>query len=566
MGGAPPTVASPAVDVPSADTTTPRAQRLLIQGTTETQLGDYEEAISYFEAALEQVPGAPVLLQALADAHEAQGALSTALFYARQALTRGSSRPSPYRRLAEMQRAAGDPAAALRTYQQLLDQFPNADDAHRARAAIQADLGRTQGAIQSYEIYLQHTDSPPIDVYRRLLSLYRETGNKDEIETTLRTLVDRRPNVRSYQRRLGEYYADEGRPRKALALLAPLGRQRPNDEALRRQVQRLARQTGQSITSPIQRAQLDSTRSQSASTDAPLRRARSMYDEATASSPPDTAQLRAAAGLLRDVLHQSPDTEAALSLQAELYQAWGRPEEAGRAMERLLDLNPQAPSRWVRTARTYRRAHLYAHAAEVAEEGFLLFPGHMPLARTAAFAHLHAGDPVKARRHFQDALSLLGDSTGAAAEAVLRAGFGLANSRLGRPREADDALQTARALAPNAPRVLYLYAQSLAQRDERLDRALALAEQAVADAPDSPSAHRALGQVQFRRDELEAARRHLRIALDAGGPTPTLLERLGDVEAALGNDAAAQTYWQRALDQTPDRSSLREKLTVPENS
>ncbi len=566
MGGPPPTVASPAVLPPSADTTSPRARRLLLQGTTEAQLGDYEEAISHFEAALEQVPEAPVLLQALADAHEAQGALSTALFYARRAQTQGSPRPSPYRRLAEMQRAAGDPAAALRTYQQLLDHFPHANDAHRARASIQADLGRTKGAIQSYKMYLQRTDSPPIDVYRRLLSLYRKTGDKDGVETTLRTLVDRRPNDRSYQRRLGEYYADEGQPREALALLAPLGRQFPNDEALRRQVRRLARQTGQSIPSPTQRAQSDSTRSRSASTDAPLRRARSMYNAATASSPPDTAQLRTAAGVLRDVLHQSPDPEAALSLQTELYQAWGRPEEAGRAMERLLDLTPRAPGRWVRTAQTYQRAHLYARAAEVAEEGFLLFPGHMPLARTAAFARLRAGDPAKARRHFQDALSLLGDSTGAAAEAVLHAGLGLAKSRLGRPREADDALKNARALAPQHPRVVRLYARSLARQDDRLDQALDLAERAVENAPDSPSAHRTLGQVQFRRDELEAARRHLRIALDAGGPAATLLERLGDVEAALGNDRAARTYWQRALDRTPDRSSLREKLAAPANS
>ena len=565
MGGASPSVAAFESEGASADTTDPRVQRLLIQGTTETQLGDHEEAISYFEAALEQAPGSAVLLQALADAHEAQGDLSTALFYARRAQTQGTSRPAFYRRRAEMQQAAGEPGAALRTYQQLLNQFPDVNDAYRARAAIQAELGRTEDAIQSYETYLSRTDSPPIDVYRRLLPLYRNTGSKDGIETTLRTLVDRRPNVRTYQRRLGEYYANEGRPQKALALLAPLARQEP-DDALRQRVQRLARQTGQAAALATEEAQPGPTNSRSTATGTPLHRARTIYDAAAASSPPDTAKLRAAAELLRDASGRSADSEAVLSLQADLYEAWGRLEQAGRAMEQLLDLNPRVSSQWVRTAQTYQRAHLYARAAEVAEEGFRLFPGHMPLARTAAFARLRAGDPAKARRHFQDALSLLGDSTGAAAEAVLHAGLGLAKSRLGRPREADDALKNARALAPQHPRVVRLYARSLARQDDRLDQALDLAERAVENAPDSPSAHRALGQVQFRRDELEAARRHLRIALDAGGPAATLLERLGDVEAALGNDRAARTYWQRALDRTPDRSSLREKLAAPANS
>ena len=557
MGGASPSVAAFESEGASADTTDPRVQRLLIQGTTETQLGDHEEAISYFEAALEQAPGSAVLLQALADAHEAQGDLSTALFYARRAQTQGTSRPAFYRRRAEMQQAAGEPGAALRTYQQLLNQFPDVNDAYRARAAIQAELGRTEDAIQSYETYLSRTDSPPIDVYRRLLPLYRNTGSKDGIETTLRTLVDRRPNVRTYQRRLGEYYANEGRPQKALALLAPLARQEP-DDALRQRVQRLARQTGQAAALATEEAQPGPTNSRSTATGTPLHRARTIYDAAAASSPPDTAKLRAAAELLRDASGRSADSEAVLSLQADLYEAWGRLEQAGRAMEQLLDLNPRVSSQWVRTAQTYQRAHLYARAAEVAEEGFLLFPGHVPLARTAGFARLHANDPKAARNHFQEALSLLRDSTGGAAEAVLHAGLGLAMSRLGQPREADDALKNARTLAPQHPRVLRLYAQSLAQQDDRLDQALDLAEQAVENAPDSPSAHHVLGQVHLRRDELEAARRHLRVALDAGAPSATLLERLGDVEEALGNDAAAQAYRQQAADRASSRSSLRQ--------
>jgi len=558
MGGAFPSVAATEPGGASADTTDPRAQRLLIQGTTETQLGDHEEAISYFEAALEQAPGSAVLLQALADAHEAQGDLSTALFYARRAQTQGSARPAFYRRRAEMQQAAGEPGAALRTYQQLLNQFPDVTDAYRARAAIQAELGRTEDAIQSYETYLSRTESPPIDVYRRLLPLYRETGNKAEMESTLRTLVDRRPNVRTYQRRLGKYYADDGCPQKALALLAPLGRQDPGNDALRQHVQRLARQTGQTAALPAEEAQPDSTNLQAAAPDTPLHRARSIYDAATASSPPDTAKLRAAAELLQNVPSGSADSEAVLSLQVDLYEAWGRLERAGRAMERLLDLNPRVPGRWVRSAKIYQRAHLYDRAAEVAEEGGLLFPGHVPPARIAAFARLDAHAPTRARTHFQEALSLLGDSTGGAAEAVLHAGLALANSRLGQPREADEALKTARALAPEHPRVLRLSAQSLAPRDDRLDQALDLAKQAVEKAPDSPPAHHVLGQVHFRRDELEAARRHLRIALDTGAPSATLLERLGDVEEALGNDAAAQTYRQRAADRGLDRSSLRE--------
>ncbi|PSR04308.1 MAG: hypothetical protein BRD54_02135, partial [Bacteroidetes bacterium SW_8_64_56] len=60
---------------------------------------------------------------------------------------------------------------------------------------------------------------------------------------------------------------------------------------------------------------------------------------------------------------------------------------------------------------------------------------------------------------------------------------------------------------------------------------------------------------------LNAARRHLQKALEAGPPTARVLEHLGDVQHALGNDGAARKYWQRALDQDADRASLRKKLS-----
>jgi Tfp pilus assembly protein PilF len=66
--------------------------------------------------------------------------------------------------------------------------------------------------------------------------------------------------------------------------------------------------------------------------------------------------------------------------------------------------------------------------------------------------------------------------------------------------------------------------------------------------------------VYLQRDNAEAAQRHLQRALDADPPSARILEHAGDVEQALGNDDAAQSYWQQALDRSPDRFSLQQKL------
>jgi tetratricopeptide (TPR) repeat protein len=542
----------------SADST--EATRYLLRGTTEEQLGDYEEAISYFEAALERRPGEPALLLALADAHEAKGDLATALFYARQARQQGSSHPHYFRRLAELQRAAGEPAPALRTYSELLDRFPEQRAIHQARAQLLSTLGRPDSALSAYETYLAHTPLPPVSVYRQMLSLYDKTGDRAGLRQTLRTLIERRPNSLPYRRRLAALYADDGRPEAALDLLAPLARQRPDDSQLQRRVERLARAAGSAGLGSAGDAQADTSHNTEASADALVQRARSIYDAEQTAASPDTSRLRAADDLLRRALGQSPAHEEALSLRARLSEQLGHPERAGRLWETLLEAQPQDPRRWVQAASAYQQAHRSRQAASVAEEGLLLFPGHAPLARTAGFARLRSGTPAEATEHFRTALELRTDTSSATQEAVLRAGLGLAYTRLDRPQDAAAAFEAAEKLAPNHPDVLRLHAHGLADQGEQLDLALDLAQRSVEQAPGEARFLHTLGWVQFQRHEPAAARRDLRAALNAGPPSPRLLEHLGEVEQALGNDAAARTYWKRALKLAPERSSLQEKI------
>ncbi|PSQ75159.1 MAG: hypothetical protein BRD39_00360, partial [Bacteroidetes bacterium QH_9_64_21] len=212
----------------TGDTANATVQKYLIKGTTEAQLGDYEEAILYFETALDRAPDTPILLEALANAHHAQGDEATALFYARKALSNSADRAYYHRRLAELQRQAGQPEAALQTYQDLVDRFPADTSAYRALAELQAMLDRPSAALDTYRQLLEHTSRAPVSVYRKMLPLHRRLGNLDGIERSLRALLNRRPNNPEYRRRLGNHYASTDRPGAALDLLAPLAEQRPD--------------------------------------------------------------------------------------------------------------------------------------------------------------------------------------------------------------------------------------------------------------------------------------------------------------------------------------------------
>ncbi|MFB6098352.1 MAG: tetratricopeptide repeat protein, partial [Salinibacter sp.] len=553
--------AEPAIVPPSPDSgkhPAPAVQRHLVKGTTEALLDDPKEAILYYEAALERAPGAPVLLQALADAHAAQGDYTTALFYARKAQQRAPERVYYHRRLAELQRKAGHPEAAMHTYQTLLDRFPNHVRAYRALATLQANQGRPEAALATYQTLLDHAAFPRVSVYEEMLTLYRRIGDADGITSTLRTLVNRRPNNRRYRRLLGKHYAEQGRPNAALDLLRPLARQQPDAPTLQRTVRMLSRKTSQTESTEAP----SPSRPPSGSVDALVRRADSLL---TASSSGETrrdsARLRAAGRLLRRAADRSPKRIGVLTLRAHLFEKRGAYLQAGRILKRSLEINPRSRDRWARAAAAFLHGHEYAKASSVAEEGLLLFPGTASLRRTAALARLRGGAPTKALDHFQKALDLYRTDSARAVEiAVARAGMGLAYTFLDRPKKADAAFEKALAQAPRVPDVLAPYAYSLAVRETRLDRALDLARRAVAQSSSDPRPLDVLGWVYFKRGRPKRARRILAKALDAGVPSPRTLEHFGDVQHALGNDDAARTYWKRALKRGSNAESLRKKL------
>lgn len=566
-GSASPQVPDASTGVDTSVAVAPGVQKLVVRGMTEAFLGDYEEAIANFETALDQTPGEPALLQALADAYAARGEYTTALFYARRASKRGSGRPYHYQRLAEIQREAGRPEAALRTYRSLIDRFPDNTDAYRALAQLQSSLDRPEAALDTYDALLNHQSHPSVEVHRERLRLYRRVGNSRGVQATLETLVDLRPNNRSYRRLLGQIYAENGDAEAAVDLLASLLDATPNDTTLRRRVRQLYRKTGQTEAASTLTRQADVRGSRQMSVEALVDRAEAAYADATAASPPDTSLLNTAETLLQRALQQSSEHVEALTLRARIHEIRGNHRQVGQVLERVLEDHPRSPDRWVRAAVAYRKAGQYEQAASLAEEGFLLFPGHSRLARTAAFARLRRHEPEQALTHFRAALELQADdSTGTSDYALLKAGQGLAYTQLDRPQEAGDAFSEALSRAPSHPMVLSHYAYSLALRNSELDRALEMAQQAVEQVPTNPSALETLGWVQFRQGNLRAARTHLQKALDTGPASARLLEQYGDVQHALGNEEAAREYWQKALDRTPDRQSLRKKIGVDPNT
>ncbi|HEV2289378.1 MAG TPA: tetratricopeptide repeat protein [Candidatus Acidoferrales bacterium] len=136
--------------------------------------------------------------------------------------------------------------------------------------------------------------------------------------------------------------------------------------------------------------------------------------------------------------------------------------------------------------------------------------------------------------------------------------------------QAEDMFRKSLAVDPHDAMVLNYYGYMLADRGVRLDEAISMIRNAVAEDPTNGAYLDSLGWAYYKQGNLTEAQQYLLQAVSHSGNDPTVLGHLGEVYAKLGqNDLAEQSwkkalfYWQKALpaDYAPDKvADLQAKL------
>lgn len=194
---------------PSVERQQVEAEQLFVRGMTRAYIGDYDGAVELYERALGLAPDDPAVLAALAEAHEARGDLTTALFFASRAVERAPNEPSGYRLLAGLQLASGDTNAALATYERLVAAQPDDVGALTALARIQQQSGRLSEALATYERVLDRLGEHAA-IRMRMLSIYEHLGDDDGALRSLEALVELDPANEVLRNQLAARYRAGG--------------------------------------------------------------------------------------------------------------------------------------------------------------------------------------------------------------------------------------------------------------------------------------------------------------------------------------------------------------------
>lgn len=529
-----------------------QATRLFIRGLTALYNTDYEGAISLFEDAVALRPNDGAILSALSEAFTANGDVSAALFYAQAATTAVPDEPSVHRQLADLYLVIGNQEAAIESLERVVSLSPRDSEALRILARTQYQSGLLEDALVSYHRLLDYIGESAAIRYR-LYQIYQQTGDHQNAAETLEVLIDLNPDEPTLRQELVNLWISLEETENAITTLEDLLRLTPNNEEARIRLAELY-----SLSGDPEAAFAVMEGSTGTSLEAEYTRLVLAYTE----NPEDPAIMARTREGLEAMLVENALPPNGYVLLGEIRLKQEDYELAAEILTASLDIIAPHPYPLELLAEAHFLAGNNEAAAGTADDGLLLFPGHVTYLYIGTNAHMALGNSQKALDYALLALEILEEDSPDAVE-IQSSLWGLAGmiyAELEQVDNSDEAHAAAIRLDPDNAMALNNFAWFLAEREIRLDEALAMATRAVELNPTEPSFINTLGWAYHKQGNQPRAIQYLRqaadLALEQGGSAATYLEYLGKAYLANGDHAEARAAWQRALELEPNRRHL----------
>ncbi|WP_121062829.1 tetratricopeptide repeat protein [Chachezhania antarctica] len=236
----------------------------------------------------------------------------------------------------------------------------------------------------------------------------------------------------------------------------------------------------------------------------------------------------------RDVPRDSPDFYAAEQGRAEVLGRAGKPDAAIEVLERLSKDYPTLPTVHASLADFYRTEGRFADAARAYDRALEYTEEDSAI----RWAYLYSR--------------------------------GIALERMSEWERAEADFRAALDMQPGHPMVLNYLGYSLVEKQQNLEEALGMIEEAVAARPENGFIVDSLGWALYRLSRYEEAVAHMERAVALEPVDPVINDHLGDVYWAVGRMREAEFQWKRALsfvdttdengEADPDR--IRRKLEI----
>ncbi len=522
------------------------AMQHFIDGLVNEERGEFAQAVLDYQEALRYDRNHAIYF-ALSRSYGMLNKFEPALDAAREAVRLAPDNSEYRRNLASIYLTAMKPDSAIQQYETLV----RLDSSNIESWFNLARLYQTRSPLKALSIYEQINDrfGPQWDVLLQEADLCNKLNKFDEAAEALRQMTEIDPSNRELRHTLAQTYARAEKFDSSLAVyrslreedpgnleymseMAGLNLLRKNYGPAGRDFDTILAMDSVTIDAKIRIGELYFNQSQKDSTLIP--KAKSIFEKLRKDAPKDWRPywfLGAIGSLSKD---------DSVSVQN---------------FRKVTELASWNADGWVYLSSVYLTANNFAEVVRILESAIKVLPDDFRVNFFLGVAYSRLNRNVDAVRVLEHARSLNRNDQDAIAQ------LALVYEALKHYDEADSLYEEALRLNPSNDLVLNNYGYSLAERNVHLDRALAMAKQAVAAQPANGSYLDTMGWIYFRLGKFDDAARYVKEAIAKGEANATVYEHLGDIYYKMNNRNAAIEQWNLALQLDHDNSSLRAKIT-----
>jgi tetratricopeptide (TPR) repeat protein len=193
-------------------------------------------------------------------------------------------------------------------------------------------------------------------------------------------------------------------------------------------------------------------------------------------------------------------------------------------------------------------------AGDIFDKGLLKFPSDYRFNYFKGLILQRMNNEREAVAYFERALESVPE------DIVILSALALAYDNLGMFDKSGATYEKALLIDSQNPIILNNYAYNLSERDEQLDRALAMAKIAIEKEPENASFLDTIGWIYYKLGKYKDAEKYIKKSLAVNKESAVVLEHLGDIYKAMEEDESALKYWRLALEKNPNNNSLKQKI------
>jgi tetratricopeptide (TPR) repeat protein len=549
-----------------------------ISGSIAEAKGDYNSAVSFYLQALSMDPKAGIYY-AVAKGYLNLNKLSQAIIYSKKAIELDSNNIDYYNLLSEIYSNARQTDSAAIVLSKIISMDSTDVDAYYRLARIY-ETNRPASAINIYQ-QITNIVGPDWNVLMHVAELQANLGNFKDAAESIKQILTIDPGNSGIKKLLAEYYQRAKMNDEALNEINDILATNPDDlDAHDRKAQIYLTENKWDTAAAEYSYML---KQKNVPLDLKIRIGATYVEQ----SFKDSSLIPIAKSFFKTIDKDTANWQVKMYLGAIALDEKNDPEaiENFKAATQLASWNVEA---WVRLGGLYFDNKKYDEAVKLLREAITTFPDdfRVNLILGLSLSQLNKND--EARINLKKAVELNPKDITALsaygftlsqlkenAEAViylkkalsitpedvnLLGTLGLIYDNQKEWKECDSVYEKALLIDSSNPLLNNNFAYSLSERGINLDRALKMAQIAIAADPGNSAYLDTIGWVYFKAGNFDSAIIYIKKAIEVGGEKPDILEHLGDIQYKMGDKDKARETWQKALSHDQNNTELKQKI------